>query len=76
VQKYAKYPNKDSSFGERFADFYVDTVILLPHHVGVTTVAARKKTGAERCESVFDAHTLAKNGRWYYSTPLWRVKVR
>ncbi len=31
-------------------------LILLPHHVGVTTVAARKKIGAERCESVFDAH--------------------
>jgi len=35
-------------------------LILLPHHVGVTTIAARKKIGAERCESVFDAHTLAR----------------
>jgi hypothetical protein len=32
-------------------------LILLPHHVGVTTVATRKKIGSKRCESAFDAHT-------------------
>jgi hypothetical protein len=52
-------------------------LILLPHHVGVTTIAARKKIGAERCESVFDAHmSKASKELKVVLLHLWRVKVK
>jgi hypothetical protein len=52
-------------------------LILLPHHVGVTTVAARKKIGAERCESAFDAHmSKASKEQKVVLLHLWGVKVK
>jgi hypothetical protein len=48
--------------------------MLLSHHVGVTTIAVRKKIGAERCESAFDAQ--ASKELMVVLLHLWRVKVK
>jgi hypothetical protein len=56
---------------------FLDLEIVFPPIDKIYSVAAKKKIGAERCESVFDAHTSkASKELKVVLLHLWHVNVK